>query len=87
MRKDELKVKFESAKAELTTSISAFKRLAASKKDSLIAASDSVNRHELEKLEADFSSLKQQLVKFTGVDPNEDTTDMDEMFVTDVETV
>ena len=87
VRKDEMKARFESAKAELATSIAGFKRLALSKKDSLIAASDSINRRELEKLEADFSSLKNQLVKFAGIDPSEDTTDIDESFIADVETV
>ena len=52
-----------------------------------IAASDSVNRLELEKLEKDFISLKTQLVKFRGIDPTHVTTEIGQLFVKDVETV
>ena len=65
MRNDEVIAKFDTAKAELKTSMTAFKRLAASKKGSLIAVSDSANRLELEKLESDFNALKTQHVILT----------------------
>ena len=49
--------KFDTAKAELMTDMSAFQWLAARKKDSLFIASYSGNHRELEKLETDFSIL------------------------------
>ena len=66
-------------------SISAFKRLAVSLKDSVDDASDSDKRSELGKLESNYNSIKTQVFKFAGIDPLQDITDVNNAFVTDVE--
>ena len=85
VRKDEVKARFDSAKAELQMSVASFKRLAVSLKDSVINASDSDKRRELEKLEAEFTSVKQQLIKFAGIDHSQDISEINETFVSDAE--
>ena len=84
-RKAEAQARFDSERAELQMSISAFKRLAVSLKDSVKEASDSHKRRELEKLESDFSTIKTRVVKFAGIDHSQDITDIDASFVADVE--
>ena len=84
-RKAEAQARFDSEKAELQMSISAFKRLAVSLKDSVNNASDSDKRLELEKLESNFNTIKTQVVKFAGIDHLQDITDVNAAFVADVE--
>ena len=84
-RKAEAKARFDSEKAELQMSISAFKRLAVSLKDSVDKASDLDKRRELEKLESNFNTIKTRIVKFAGIDHLQDITDVNAAFVADVE--
>ena len=55
VRKEEVRARFDSGKAELQMSITAFKRLAVSLKDSVVVASNSDKRQELKKLESNFN--------------------------------
>ena len=84
-RKAEAQARFDSEKAELQMTISAFKRLAVSLKDSVDDALDSDKRSELEKLESNYNSIKTQVVKFAGIDPLQDITGVNAAFVADVE--
>ena len=86
-QKQEMVVRFESAKAELETGIDAFNRFVTSMKESVANVTESVKRNELGKVEAEFNALRSQLVKLTGIDVNQNTTDVSTKFVDDAEKV
>ena len=87
LQKQQQELNFASAKAELETSIEAFKRLAEGLKGSISQSSDSIKRRELEKVDAEFTSLKARLVTLAGVDHSKDIADVQEKFRTNVEKV
>ena len=82
LMKEQTKARLDSAKAELV----AGKRLNLSLKDSVVDASDADKRREWSKVEAEFNSLKSQVVKVAGIDGSQDTSDLNEKFAQDAET-
>ena len=87
LREEQLKTKFDSAKAELTSGIDAFKRLNLNLKDSIGDASDADKRHEWQKIEVEFQSLKNQIIKVAGMDHTQDVTEINNKFVNDAEKI
>ena len=61
-------------------------RLNLSLKDSVADASDADKRREWSKVEAEFNSLKNQVVKVAGIDGSQDMSDLNEKFAQDAET-
>ena len=54
-------------------------------KDSVVDASHTDKRREWSKVEAEFNSLKSQLVKVAGIDIAQDIMDLQEKFAQDAE--
>ena len=85
LRLEQLKLKFDSATAELSTSIDAFKRMSLNVKDSLGEASVSSKQSEWQKIEKEFSTLKNQLSKVAGIDGRQDMSDINKQFIDEAE--
>ena len=68
LRNEELKMKFDSAAAELSLAIDTFGSLNIGLQDSLTDASVTYKRKEWQRVEKDFELLKQQLVTVSGND-------------------
>ena len=85
LAKEQLKARFDSAKAELVAGIEAFKRMNLSLKDCVVEASSADKRREWSKVEAEFHSLKSQMVKVAGIDSSQDVSDVNERFAEDAE--
>ena len=79
-QKQEKEARFESAKTELDTGINVFNRFVKSMEESLANVTESVKRSELEKVGAEFNSLKSQLVKLAGIDVDQDTSEISKNF-------
>ena len=86
-QKQEMAMRFESAKTELETGIDVFNRFVKSMEQSLATATESVKRSELVKVEAEFNSLKMQFVKLGGIDVSQDAGDVNDKFTTEAEKV
>ena len=82
-QKQEMALRFESAKTELETGIDVFNRFVKSMELSLADVTESVKRTELGKVEAEFNSLKMQFVKLGGIDVSQDAGDVKTKFNTD----
>ena len=67
LQKDQIKMKFDSAAAELTSSIDSFVRVNSILSDSLGDASISFKQKEWEKIELEFDSLKKRFVMVRGI--------------------
>ena len=80
LQKDQIKMKFESAAAELTSNIDSFVRVNSKLSDSLGDASISFKQKEWEKIELEFDSLKKRFVMVRGIDPSMDMNDVDKKF-------
>ena len=80
-------LKFLSNKAELETSIDSFKRMVIGVKESVKKSADAVKRAEVEKVDVEFKSVKDLLVKLAGVDEEKDLTDARKSFVDNAEKV
>ena len=80
-------LKFLSSKAELETSIDSFKRMVIGVKESVKKSADAVKRSEVEKVDVEFKSVKDLLVKLAGVDEEKDLTDVRKSFVDNAEKV
>ena len=87
VRREELQIKLNSEKAELQSAIATFKRLSLNWKDTVNEAPDADKRVEWQKVEAEFHSLKNQLIKVVGIDHSQDVTDINELFVNDAENI
>ena len=89
VREQEMKEKFETGKAELELAIDGFNRMTSSLKKSLESAeaSDHDKRHEWQKIESEFSSIKNKLIHVTGIDHRQDVTELSDKFIADAETV
>ena len=86
-QKQEMAMRFESAKTELETGIDVFNRFVKSMEQSLATTTESVKRSELVKVEAEFNSLKMQFVKLGGIDVSQDAGDVNDKFTTEAEKV
>ena len=86
-QKQEMALRFESAKTELETGIDVFNRFVKSMELSLADVTESVKRTELGKVEAEFNSLKMQFVKLGGIDVSQDAGDVKTKFTTDAEEI
>ena len=86
LSQEKLKAVFDSAHAELDSSIDSFNRLSLTLVDTLAEASDADKRSEWKRYEADFHSLKDQLTKLHGIDHSQDCTVISNKFV-ETETV
>ena len=85
LKKQERESSFASAKAELETSIESFKGLALGLKASVVDSSDFVKKQELQRVDSEFTSLKELLTKLAGVDQSQDITAVQKKFVDDAE--
>ena len=81
LRKEQAKEKFDSAAAELKLAIDSFSRVNDGLEDSLGTASVSYKHKEWEKVQSEFSMLKNQVVTVAGIDPSQDMTEINKHFV------
>ena len=83
--KEERAEKFATQKAQLLTSIAAFKRMTLSTKDNITGISGVDKRREWEKIESDFMSLKNDLNQLVGIDPSFDVAAVNDTFQQEAE--
>ena len=86
LRKEELTVKFNSAKAELYSSIDSFKRLCIPFKDTVKDTSHSDKRSEWSSLHNEYQLLKKALTNLAALDHTQDLADINQRFIDDAET-
>ena len=86
-RKEDTMRQFESEKVQLSTCISAFKRMALNVKDSLTDISAVDKRTEWSKVETEYISLRKHFSKVIGIDPSFDTTEISKAFEDDAENI
>ena len=73
---EDLKKRFNSEKAELDSSIDTFIRLTLCLKDSLADASDVDKSREWQRIESEFSLLKNKMIQVVGIDHSQDVTEI-----------
>ena len=84
--KDEREVEFLSEKVEFELAMDNFARVNRDIQDVVKDASDVDKRREWEKLEDEIGSLRKKLVALGKIDPTKDMSDLQKLFVDDVET-
>ena len=87
LMRQEQKLKYLSAKAELEASIDSFSRLVKGVKESLSKCSEAVKQSELQKVETEFRSVKALLVKLVGIDESKEIIDIETSFIDRVEKI
>ena len=87
LMRQEQKLKYLSAKAELEASIDSFSRLVKGVKESLSKCSEAVKQCELQKVETEFRSVKALLVKLAGIDESKEIIDIEASFIDRVEKI
>ena len=87
LRKEELTGKFNSAKAEVSSSIDSFKRSYTTFKETVTDISDSDKRSEWTTLHKEYQLLKKSLTNLAAIDHSQDITDITKTFVEKAETL
>ena len=85
LRKAERHDKFVSAAAELRLALESFTRVNTGFDSSLGAASLSDKRKEWNRIQSEFSTLKEQVIVVAGIDPSEDMTVINQKFAAETE--
>ena len=80
VQRQETNEKFKCEAAKLEAAIDTFGRTNGKIQDSIAVAPVSDKRKEWQKIEADFDSLKSQLLSVNGLDPTEDTSAINKKF-------
>ena len=84
---EERKLRFDSERAQLSSSVAAFKQMTITIADNLAEVSVVDRIRELGKVEAEFSSLKNRMIVLAGIDPAQSVEDMNAVFQKDAQEV
>ena len=85
LRKADKKEKFESAAAELMFALESFCRVNDDIEECLLDAAVLDKRKDWERVQAEFRSLKEQVIAVTGIDPSQDMSQINRKFADEVE--
>ena len=85
LRKAEKREKFESAAAELMFALDSFCRVNEDIEESLSDAAVSDKRRDWERVQSEFTSLKEQVIAVAGIDPSGEMSEINRKFATETE--